>query len=47
MNMENDKKISLDLVRKWLEGTADKEEREAVADWASESEENEKKNYGL
>lgn len=43
MNMENDKKISLDLVRKWLEGTADKEEREAVADWASESEENEKK----
>ena len=43
MNMENDKKISLDLVRKWLEGTADKEEREAVADWASECEENEKK----
>lgn len=43
MNMENDKKISLDLVRKWLEGTADKAEREAVADWASECEENEKK----
>ena len=43
MNMENDKNISLDLVRKWLEGTADKEEREVVADWASECEENEKK----
>ena len=41
--MENGKTISSDLVRKWIDGTADKEEREAVAEWASQSEYLEKK----
>ena len=41
--MKIDKQIPRDLIQRWLDGTADKDEREIVAEWASECEENEKK----
>lgn len=41
--MKTDKQIPRDLIQRWLDGTADKDEREIVAEWASECEENEKK----